>query len=396
MKNIKKSFVLGLLSALIIPFGVVSAQEGNLPPEQVRNLKATPDTEKVVLKWDVGIDDDGYLIGYKIYFGTKSVQNGEDEYYESEVFSESTKTTYTVEDLDPLSEYYFAVTAVDDEQVESPNYSDEVKAAPLVPKKEFAVLSARQTEPNQIVIQMSDEVMLESELDAFVIENMDTGDEIFIADLSVSGDEVTITIDDELFRSGDEYKVIASSSVVNKYGDPVSSGVTDEVTFTSRSEAQIEEDSRPAEEPVAQQPTQNDNTSQPDKASAPDQPGAKHDIGNLVVDITPLKAEGTVMVSWSQIGIPSIADQIIYVKKNNGPWDNGYSFGPSTNTITLEVEKNTKYEIKVVAVDTNGTESAGQNAAFDTTLTKSGGSNLLVLIITVLAGGVFILTRRSS
>ncbi len=394
IKKLRKSlaylFVAVLtLQASIVPIGDAQAGD-NLLPDQIQNLKAKADTESVKLSWDVGEDADGYMIGYKIYYGTKSVAGGESEFYEAEIMSESTKTKYTVENLVAGTSYYFSITAVDDENGESKSYSEEVMVKPLAPQKEFALLSAEQTGEGQILVTMSDEVVLESELDAFVIENERTGEDVFIDKIETNLDTVLLYTSDARFKENQVYKVIASSSVVNTQGNPVSSGVTDETTFTSTStQVKVVE---PEIESVLSIET--DVNTIPAAHSSAQEMGGVSGISNLIFDISALKKERVVILRWSQSGIDGISDQVLYVKKNNGAWDEGYSLGASLLELKLEVDLNTKYEVKVVTKDQNGKEGNGASVSFDTTLTKTGGSNVLAFVLAILAGGAYFVRRR--
>ena len=95
------------------------------PPSDVTEVKATLGEQgEVVLTWNEAESEEGVIIGYKVYYGTTSVQTKNDV-YEDEI-EISADTTYVISGLPSGQTYYLAVTALDDELNESNNYSEEV------------------------------------------------------------------------------------------------------------------------------------------------------------------------------------------------------------------------------------------------------------------------------
>lgn len=94
-------------------------------PTQVPNVSATVEAGQAVLSWDEATDEDGIIIGYKIYWGTHSVQSMDDQ-YDAEKIVPGNLTSTTLEQLTPGVRYYVAMTAMDDEENESEIYSDEI------------------------------------------------------------------------------------------------------------------------------------------------------------------------------------------------------------------------------------------------------------------------------
>jgi hypothetical protein len=94
------------------------------PPSEVKSLSATlGEQNEVILSWDEAESVDGVIIGYKIYFGTTSVET-RDDVYDDEIEISAT-TSYSIPNLPTGKTYYFAITALDDEMNESDNYSEE-------------------------------------------------------------------------------------------------------------------------------------------------------------------------------------------------------------------------------------------------------------------------------
>lgn len=130
--NLKSLFVLSSIF-LCIPFSAL-AQEADtagvtdtIPPSDVENVRASKAGEgKITLRWDAATDDVG-IKGYKIYWGTGSVQSADDEYDKPPVRIGNVLKK-TIDNLEDGTTYYFAVTAVDKSGNESENYSLEASA----------------------------------------------------------------------------------------------------------------------------------------------------------------------------------------------------------------------------------------------------------------------------
>lgn len=99
-------------------------------PEEVTNVQFTVDEGKARISWDAADDADGIVIGYKIYYGTTSVQNIGDQ-YDDEITVPGNLTTTILEALEPGVQYFLGITAIDDEENQSENYSPEISV--LIP-----------------------------------------------------------------------------------------------------------------------------------------------------------------------------------------------------------------------------------------------------------------------
>lgn len=119
-----------LIALLSLPVQV-SAQEGaadTAVPSDVERLSAMPGNGSVYLKWDIATDDVG-VTGYKIYYGTKTVNNKNTNKYETSVDA-GDAIEYTITGLKNGTAYYFAVTSYDGAENESDYYSPEVNVMP--------------------------------------------------------------------------------------------------------------------------------------------------------------------------------------------------------------------------------------------------------------------------
>lgn len=138
----KRHFVLFMVLLLMVP-ATALAQEADtagvtdtIPPSDVENVRATVGVGKVILQWDAATDDVG-VKGYKIYSGTKPVEETDGKYNRSDV-RVGKVLKKTINNLKNDTAYYFAVTAIDKSGNESENFSIEVSAT--TPFVESAVL----------------------------------------------------------------------------------------------------------------------------------------------------------------------------------------------------------------------------------------------------------------
>jgi len=124
MNNIRSlSFSKIVLSglALFLSFSVSAYSV----PDEVSGVTANVNEQgKIMLEWEPGNSVEDVIIGYNIYYGTRSVQTV-DDFYDDQVFV-SAQTSYVFDTLDPQNVYYFAVTAIDSQENESATYSPEI------------------------------------------------------------------------------------------------------------------------------------------------------------------------------------------------------------------------------------------------------------------------------
>lgn len=287
--------------ALLLAFSFYGLSFAATPPSQIAGVTAKLVGENSVsLSWDEATSEEGVVVGYKIYYGTTSVQN-EGEYYDDEV-EVAAQTSYPIENLTPGNTYYFAITAMDDELNQSENYSEEVSV----------------------------------EIPAIKVEEP--------------------IIEDPIIENPQEEEVI----------NPIEEETAEEI---------IEE---------------------PEKPAAPLDITPPAEVTNLVVDKSNLKNKSSVSLSWKKSANldGDIADQIFYVKKGNGNWDNGYSIGKDLEEMVFDVNKDTNYKVKIVSVDTEGNNSNGTTISFSTESLATSGPGMIIPLAAVAIVMFFYLSFR--
>ena len=403
-----------------------------IAPGEVNNVKATPEENKITLSWDEASDEDGVVVGYKIYYGTESVQTEDDSY--ADEITVPDQTSYTVEGLRSRVQYFFALTALDDEENESETYSAEVSATPLAanqteapvaepestPEPETtdspAIVSAEQVSNTEILITMSKPVQLKGGNASFIFEQKDTGREVAIISSVANGEMVTLTFTESALDIGKVYTVTASSLVEDLNGQPVRSGITDTAEFTAQffeppkpeppaPEPIIEPE--PTPEPPIPEPTEEENpvdsdywvSEQPHEVAPPQDTNPPLDATQLKVDASQLSSQKKVLLSWQgALDLENdISDQILFVRKGLGQWDSGLSLGKYTSDIELDVEINQNYQIRIVTTDTSGNSSGGAVLSFSTNLIDSGpGGSIVVLLFAAFVGLFLIAASRRT
>ncbi|MBD3328386.1 hypothetical protein GF340_03720 [Candidatus Peregrinibacteria bacterium] len=103
-----------------------------IPPSDVFGLVSYSSNERVTLVWQEA-SDDGSIANYKIYFGIDP--NSLDQ----EVMTNDDSTTWYIPGLTNGMEYYFAVTAIDNEGLESEELSEVVSDIPFQLESEAEV-----------------------------------------------------------------------------------------------------------------------------------------------------------------------------------------------------------------------------------------------------------------
>ena len=376
--------------ASLLFWGQVSFAQAT-PPLEVKNVSATPGNREVSLQWEQATDEDGVVVGYKIYYGTASVQSPEDAY--EEYISVSTKTDYTVKNLQNGTAYFFAITAIDDEENESETYSKEVSATPETQSP--AVVSAVQISNVEVSVNLSKPVKLQGGASSFYFEEIDTGREIPISNAVAEGDTVKLIIPSGSLDFGKNYKIMATSLVEDLSGNPIRSGITDSAEF----KAIFFDDNTPssteikATVPEQEAPQENSeiNSGAPNSYNAaPSDSVVPLDASLLKVDSSLLKTEEMVVLSWQPAPDldNDIADQVLFIQKGMNGWDDGISIGKYTNKIEVDVKLNQNYQVKILTVDTSGNESKGVQLSFSTNLVDTGSSTRIMILVLVLSLGI--------
>ena len=418
-------FKIGTLFGLLLSLSVV-VQAQTLPPSDIENLTVEVASRSATLSWD-GAEDDGFVTGYRVYYGTSSVLD-ENDTYEDDTYTNSTDTEFVLEGLINGVEYYFSVTAIDDDQLESINYSNEVSGTPVAeptgdtegPK----VISATHTAANEITLVMSEPVA-EVGVDAFLISNIDDFDEVIAESLRFNSENIIITVPVDSLVAAQSYEIIATSAVEDLFGNPVSSGITDTVVFEARGDFEaptaddpqvtakgqpeetsltdiIDEDfdefeelfseieETPAAAPVIEAPEP-----EPERASAPDTV-APFDAQNLQADTRNVESSNQVTLSLeTALDFDNdIVDQVLYTRVGLGAWDQGYSLGAEATETNIDVQPNQNYQVRVVTVDLAGNQSQGVAFSFSTNLTQSGPGTVIALSIALLIGMMMLMSSR--
>ena len=399
IKKILSAFLLGVFSAVLfldVAFGQAR------PPLEVKSVEASSGDKEVSLQWEASTDEDGVVVGYKIYYGTTSVKTGNDSYEEQ--VSVSTRTKYTIRNLQNGKEYFFSVTAIDDEENESETYSKEVSAVPEA--KSAAVISAVQVSNTEILVVMSKPVILQGGTGSFYFEEKDTGREIPINDISVENDKVRIVFANDALDFGKNYKIMATSLVEDLAGTPIRSGITDSAEL----KALFFEEPSTLSEPDQAPPTETVPHVEPIKevvvpepiaySSAPANMAAPLDASLLKVDSSLLESEQMVTLSWQPAPDldNNIADQVLYLREGMKSWDDGISIGKYTSKIEIDVELNQNYQVKIITLNTSETESKGAELSFTTNLADTGTSSHMTTLALVFAmgmGSLFFFTRSA-
>jgi len=426
--------------SLLLTLGTTFAQFAE-PPTSVENVIATPGNGQITLTWDEAEDSDGVVIGYKIYYGANSVQT-EDDYYDDEIFASDT-TQLTIEDLENGTEYFFAVTGVDDEENESETYSLEVSATPIaeeapeatpepevIPEPEpieplvqeipepqgpvfsenLRIVSATNPTPNKIEVQMSEAVVFSNSQNAFEIKNQ-TGETIEITNIFSSNQLVTVeTAQSLIFR--ENYTVNALDGVEDFASQKVSL-TGNSIQFTAQGTvpelAAGEFPEKPANLPEAEPEFAQEELEimtmipepeavEQEHAAAPVDEVAPLDATSFKVNSSLLQSDGIIILSWKPaMDIDEdILDQVLYTKEGTGQYDNGYSIGKELFEIELEVKLNKTYEIKLITMDKSGNESEGTSVTFTTVLAKSGPNELgsVIALMLIAISGLWYFRER--
>lgn len=433
-----------ILSLLVFLSGSVfltfhaEAQYIPLPPYQVQNVQANVLDDTIRITWDEAQDqDDGVVVGYKVYYGTQSVTAENQNQYDDDILVDGIETEYTLYGLEPGT-YYIAVTARDDEDLESDNYSQEIQVSvggsqgnntfeTGTPK----VLSAQQIDSNIIEVTMSEPVVIDEMSDGFILQNKETLDIVPIIDTEVENEKVRLMLLEGMLEIGKPYQVIATAFVEDLDGTPVSSGITDTAEFRAQEfvnpepiiepDPVIEEPVTETEEPVIEEPVvapdpiveepvgedpipeieePEENLFEPEVQMQDTTP--PYDATNLTVDTSTMLNDLYVTLYWNKsLDVDRDAmDQIIYVRIDNTDWDQGYSIGKDLETIELDIDLDRSYDIKLVTIDEAGNVSDGTQLSFDTTipLPKTGAESYFFVLMGVFIIGMagFVVVRRRN
>jgi len=347
MKKLFTYFSLMALTAV----GIASAQNLSLPPEEVVNVSATAGNGFVNVSWDRADDPDGIVTGYKIYYGTNSVQDI-DDYYDGEV-EVIGETSYILENLENGVTYYMAVTALDDEGYESETYSLEVSATPEAPAEDI-VVDEQPAPVEETPVVEEDPIAVEPAEEVTPIEGApeETPAEEVVEE-PAPVEEVVVPVEEEPVLP-EEVPVVEPVEEIGNIGAP-----EDEVLEPSAPKANVSE------------------------------------VRGLTADKDQLSSEGIVILNWETSRNENLIAQYLYVNIDNAGWEEPILLEKTATNIELEVEENTNYEFRIATIDASGVESAGVALSVSTTLAESGtGMYGIALVLAVMAGALYF--RRKS
>ncbi len=391
-KQLKLVSVFGLLALLSQAFvGFSFAQEFPQAPNEVQNVVASPSNGQVLLSWDEAVDPDGVVNEYKVYYGKTSVKTATDS-YEDEIIVGKV-TSYTVTGLTNGVPYFFAVTAIDDEQSESLTYSVEVSATPVNPQatssSEIKLLSIRQNWDNEIQMSMSGKVFFSADpLSAFIVYDKETGKNIVLKEVQVLDEQVVLVTSKDLV-AGKSYQVVATSSVQNIDGQGVREGVMDRIEFVAvRFAPEQNNEVLGTEEEIGETPP---------PVSGEDSVVVA-DATNMKIDTSLLKSEALVILSWNIAPQSDMSDQVLYTRRGLEDWDSGYSLGKDLSELELEVDMDQNYEILLTTVDGQGNESAGVTLSFSTSLSATGPGTIgtVVALMMIFVIGLLFFRKKHA
>lgn len=258
MKNYTKTnFIstLAMASLAVMALGIFSpaaiAQEDIIPdsssdvaqadtqaPDDVENLEAVAGSGQVELSWNVAKDNTG-VKGYKIYYGRNSVTN-DGGTYEFDPIDVGNKITYTVENLENATAYYFAVTAYDEAGNESENYSVEVSATPThsaADAESPKVTKAEALDRYTVLLSFSESVLLPtaSPQSAFSIVQDGPQRPLDVLAAAMNPQDKTnrtVLLTTAPQKAGMNYILTAGIEVTDATGNPIVSGTSDTAVFT--------------------------------------------------------------------------------------------------------------------------------------------------------------------
>lgn len=379
--------LLALLSQVFVGFAF--AQEFPQAPDEVQNVVPTPGINQVTLTWDEASDPDGVVNEYKLYYGKNAVRDEEDSYEDEKIIGKVTE--YTVENLEGGTKYFFAITAIDDEQMESLTYSSEVSTTPTAPEAgAIQLLDIRQNWDNEVQLEMSEKIFFAGNpVTAFSVFDKETGGTLGISEIQVLEKQVILILVED-FVPGETYQIVATSEVQNINGLSITEGSMDSIEFVATRFAELPEPKNPEEG------EEDEEGETPEEQE--DGGGEVEEAKNMALDTSLLKSESLVILSWDIAAEPNMTDQILYTRRGLEDWDSGYSLGNDISELELEVDLDENYEVSIITVNENGVGSAGTSLSFSTSLSATGPETIgtvVALMIVFMIGLIFFKKRHA-
>ena len=212
----------------------------------VEGVKATPLNASVKVEWDPVSYSDGELKGYIVWYDTVAAAENGDAYANRVPANGDlgNVNSYTVTGLENGKQYYFAVTAVDKNGVESKNWSIPANVS-TTPSADAA--TPEDTEPPQVTkatalnkeevkVEFSEEVVLPAEHpeNAFVVQNTTSFEDLVVKGaamdaLDTANKTVIVTTDPQ--EKDADYKLTVGIDVEDKSGNPIRSDTSATAPF---------------------------------------------------------------------------------------------------------------------------------------------------------------------
>ncbi len=405
-----KKYFRSILSIFgLVFFGVVSAFSF---PSQVENVQVQlAGEDSVRVTWEEAESTEDIIIGYRVYFGTTSVQEVGATYDDEIMVSGGIETV--IENLLPGTTYYFAVTALDSEENESENYSVEVEFT--IPKDEEVIVPPKEEEKEpEVVTPIEEPKKVDCEAFPEKLTNCEEYECTFKHPLTKEVLTRTISgIVDDTCRYKEtmlqkewmecRYPLEKLESMGQYYSDIAEGKDTENLLQKVLEEKQCmilsvgmvfpesEITSKPEEKEVL--PEKKIEPIQEPEQMKPVAPDIIPPIEamNLTVNTDRIASDAIAELSWDKsIDLENdVVDQILYVKEGLGSWDSGYSIGKEINTIELDIKVGKNYEYKIVTVDASGNRSESSVYSFTTKLAQSGPAGMAGIFIAILLVGIF-------
>lgn len=345
------------------------AQIDTTPPLDVENLKVVPGDSEIQLAWDAVTDNVG-VVGYKIYRGTHSVKNTEDQ-YDLPVIPVGNIKTYIVKNLTNNQIYYFSITAVDAAGNESVNYAPEASATPQS-GLHLAAIEDDGKAPEVKKVEVEDSITIkvvfseaielpeEQPQSAFKIEKTSDKSKLEVQKAEIdtedkTGATVLLTLSPQ--EEGAEYLLTTGIEIEDYFGNPIISGTSDTGSFKGSAKKKQEKDqTQPPADIIP--PADTATPAEIVKDLVPPE-----DVTKLIALIKDAQ-KNIVEVRWqaSKNSAKDLANQVLYQSndKEGKKFGSGTSLGATATAAEVQDLKPLSwYTFKVATKDLSGNESKG-------------------------------------
>ena len=212
----------------------------------VEGVKVTPLNASVKIEWDPLDYSDGELSGYVVWYDTVAAAENGDAYANRVPATGDlgNVSSYTVTGLENGKTYYFAVTAVDKNAVESKNWSVPANVS-AVPSADAAtpednvspqVTKAEALNKEEVKVEFSEAIVLPAEHpeNAFVIQNITSFEDLVVKGaamdpLDTTNKTVIVTTDPQ--EKDADYKLTVGIDVEDTSGNPIVSDTSATAPF---------------------------------------------------------------------------------------------------------------------------------------------------------------------